>query len=69
MQQAKEYRENHKEERKQYDRQRYENDKEEMNKHIRVKLTCECGSSVSRGNILRHRNSPKHAKLMNMITE
>ena len=69
MQQAKEYREAHKEERKQYDKQRYENDKEEMNKHIRETIICECGASVSRGNILRHRNSPKHAKLMNMITE
>ena len=67
-QKRKEYKENHKEELKQYFKQRYESNKDEFRKYATETLTCECGAKVSRGNMLRHRNSPKHAKLINQIS-
>ena len=34
-----------------------------------VKITCECGSIVTRGSIIRHRTTAKHARLMTSLSQ
>ena len=65
--QNKEYKENNKERikeqmkqyRKEYCKTHYENLKELKSE----KITCECGWDISRGNLVRHKRTPKHIKL------
>ena len=45
-------------------RERYEANKEAINAKRAEKIQCECGASVSRCNISKHRKTDKHIKLM-----
>ena len=67
MEQAKQYRDAHKEERKEYDKKRYEQNKEEISKKASEQIMCECGSSISIRNRLRHLRSKKHEQLMEQL--
>ena len=61
------YRDGHKEERKEYDKKRYEQNKDEINKQRSVKITCQCGVDISLRNRLRHLKSDKHKQLMEQL--
>lgn len=50
---------------KEYSRQLYNLDKDRINAYKAQKIKCECGSSVSRSAIARHRRSAKHQNSMN----
>jgi hypothetical protein len=56
----KEYRENNKEKRNEKSKEYYLNNKEKINK----KITCECGSIITKNNLSTHIKSKKHLKLM-----
>jgi hypothetical protein len=60
----KEYRENNKEKIKEYNKEYSENNKEKINKRQREKITCECGSIITKKCIPRHIKTKKHLKLM-----
>ena len=49
------------EKRKQY----YEKNKEELNEKAKIKITCDCGSTFRKADILRHRKSIKHINYIN----
>ena len=66
-QQSKIYRDSHKEERKLYDKQRYEQNKEKLSKQMAATITCQCGVDISLRNRLRHLKSPKHKQLMEQL--
>ena len=57
----KKYNENNKEHMREYIKQYRETNKEA----IREKITCECGCTISRANLPRHKRSAKHDQLMN----
>ena len=75
----KQYRQDNKQRRKQYyqdnkqrwkqyyqdNRQYYQVNKDKLKARMNIKITCECGSIVSRRNISTHRKSKKHQRLMN----
>lgn len=48
-----------------YNQQYRRNNRDRINAHMSEKLTCACGSIVSRRNISYHKKSKKHDKLMN----
>lgn len=50
-----------------YSRDKKNRDKAKINRAIRVK--CECGSEISKGNISTHRKSKKHTKLLIKINK
>jgi hypothetical protein len=52
------------EEKKKYDKEYRQANKDEINKRKREKITCECGATVSRHGLSRHRKSKKHEKLL-----
>lgn len=67
---AKEWRENNKEKRKDDAKDYYLNNKErfkatKIKNNVTMKITCECGCVVTKGNISTHRKSKKHQELMN----
>ena len=68
MKQMKTHRDNHKGERKEYDEKRYEQNKDEINQKASEQIMCECGSSISIRNRLRHLRSKKHKQLMEQLT-
>ena len=43
----------------------YQNNKDKIKVDSAVKITCECGCVIRRGDIARHRKSKKHIDLMN----
>ena len=52
----KQYRETHKDEKKEYDKR----DREVNADKIREKITCECGSIICNGELSRHKKTKKH---------
>ena len=59
-----EYKEANKEALNAKKREYYENNKETVKAKAREKITCECGASVSRDSITRHRGTKKHQKFI-----
>ena len=55
---------NNKEKKNQKGKEWRNDNKEKINKREREKITCECGSIISKKSIPRHKKSKKHAKLM-----
>jgi group I intron endonuclease len=68
MVKAKVYRDAHKEEGKAYHKQRYEQNKNEINAKAREQMTCTCGAVLSTGNYQRHLKSLKHKQLMEQLS-
>lgn len=75
-----EYREQNREKNRQYSKQRYENNKEQIlekqkeyrenNKEYRKeKITCECGASIRKEDLARHKKSKKHYNFINNIVK
>jgi hypothetical protein len=64
---AKEYRKAHKEELLEKSRLRYEKNKDVECSKKREKITCECGCVVGRGNLVEHKKTSKHLKLMQQL--
>tara|TARA_R110002012_G_scaffold319968_2_gene541975 strand:+ start:67 stop:618 length:552 start_codon:yes stop_codon:yes gene_type:complete len=60
----KEYRINNKEYIIQFKKEHYQNNKEIISEKTKEKTTCECGSVVRKNNLIRHRKTPKHIKLI-----
>jgi len=56
----KEYRKNNKDKIKEY----REKNRESFRKKANEKITCECGSTINRGNLSTHRKTKKHIKLL-----
>ena len=56
----KKWRENNKEHEKEHSKEWYQNNKERR----RQKITCECGSIVCRGDLLKHKRTKKHQKFL-----
>jgi predicted GIY-YIG superfamily endonuclease len=48
------------EDHKQYNKQYRKDNKEELNEKRKIKITCECGSTVRKYDIMRHKKSIKH---------
>jgi len=44
-----------------------EANRDRINEKALEKINCECGCMISKANLLRHKTSPKHIKLMNLI--
>ena len=59
----KEYYENNKEKKKEY----YQTNKVKILGKMKEKITCECGTNITRTNLTTHKKSKKHAKLMQDI--
>lgn len=53
-----------KEEKKEQQKQRYETNKDKINDQRKQKITCECGSIVTRGDRVRHERTNKHKKFI-----
>ena len=64
-QQRKEYRQTNRQAIAHQAKQYYEQNKHTLAQKVKVKITCECGSVVSKHVIARHRRSQKHQRLMN----
>ena len=60
----KEYRLNNKDKAKEYQTEYKLKNKEYLKEYNKVKITCECGCLVSKGNIPRHTKSKKHLNLI-----
>jgi hypothetical protein len=60
----KKYRENNKEHKKDYEKNYYQNNKELIAEKKKVKVTCECGCIINKGDLAKHKKTPKHIKLM-----
>ena len=56
----KEYSDNHKEESKEYFKQRYQEHKEKISAKDKEIVECECGQSITKGNLPRHKKTKKH---------
>lgn len=64
----KQYYEQHKEETKEYKKQYYETNKAEIEAKRAEKVTCDvCGSVVSKGNIAIHNKTKKHINALNAL--
>ena len=65
----KEYLENNKERIKEYSKEYRENNKDKTNKYNRewgkMKITCECGSIITKNTKHKHKRSKKHIKFLN----
>jgi hypothetical protein len=59
------YREIHREELIEYNKNYYKEHKEKLNKEKNRKIICICGSIISFNNFTRHKNSFKHNKIIN----
>lgn len=46
-------------------KEHYKEYRQNNQEHIKEKVICECGCEISRGNLIRHKKSPKHIKLLN----
>ena len=62
------YREEHKEKISEKKKEWYKNNKDKILEKRRLKITCECGCELAKGNMAEHRKSQKHIDLMNTIT-
>ena len=60
----KEYRLNNKDKSKEYNKEYKLKNKEYLKEYNKVKITCECGCLVSKGNIPRHTKTKKHIDLI-----
>ena len=60
----KDYYENNKKKVKQKVKEYYENNKQKVNERRKEKITCECGRSVRKDTLSRHKKSKIHLKLM-----
>jgi len=65
----KEYREKNKESISQKKKEYREKNKETINQKNKEKITCECGATVSRICLSRHRKSKKHEKLLALLNK
>ena len=67
------YRESHKEETQEYMKQYYLNNKQELDKRNKLnsqtKMTCECGSVVSKGNFSAHKKTQKHQQYLESLNQ
>ena len=59
------YRLIHREELMEYNKNYYKEHKERLNKEKNRKITCICGLLVSFNNLMRHKKSFKHNKILN----
>jgi hypothetical protein len=57
---SKQYREAHKEEILKQNKERYKANKEEILKKMSEKITCECGTVISKCKLARHKKSKRH---------
>jgi hypothetical protein len=71
---AKEYREDNKEYYQKYNKQWIEDNKEKIktynqkhNETYSIKITCDCGCIIRKGDILRHKKSNKHINIMKTL--
>jgi hypothetical protein len=58
------YRQENKEKIKEQDKKKYEKNKEQILEQNKEKITCECGSIVTKGCLTRHKRTTKHLKLI-----
>ena len=63
------YRQEHKEEIAEKNRVRYEENKEKISEQRKEKVTCECGSILTKTHLPRHKKSTKHIELMKKINK
>jgi hypothetical protein len=61
------YQQENKEKFAEYNRQYYQDNKEKISKKNKEKITCECGSTITKSSILKHRRSKKHQKFINQL--
>lgn len=66
-QQQKEYREKNKEEVVEKKKDYYDKNKEEILKKKAEKITCECGTVISRQRLAKHKKTAKHKLIMENI--
>ena len=68
----KQYRERNKDKikeyKKEYSKQYYEQNKDTILTKLKEKITCECGSTINKSEIARHRRSKKHIHYINLLT-
>ena len=65
----KQYRAENKEEISEYHKQYRAKNKEKIKARNSIKVTCECGCSVTKGNIFTHKKTQKHINLMSQIEQ
>ena len=58
------YRKNNKEEIREKSKEYRKKNKEQINKNRKEKITCECGTNITRSNLSAHKKSKKHIELM-----
>ena len=63
------YSEEEKEEIREIWRMRREANKEKINERARMKITCECGKVVSRGDLRKHKQTKQHKIKMGLIPD
>ena len=61
----KQYRQDNKETISEYMKQYQQNNREELSEYYKQKMTCVCGSTVSKRNLSTHKKSKKHIDYMN----
>ena len=64
-----EYRAAHKEESAKYHKEYGVKHKEEIKAQKSIKVTCECGCSVQKGEMARHKRTKKHIRLMSQLQQ
>tara|TARA_R110000803_G_scaffold158786_2_gene223038 strand:- start:373 stop:981 length:609 start_codon:yes stop_codon:yes gene_type:complete len=52
---------------KEKSKKRYENNKEKILERLKEKITCDCGSLISRSSLYRHKKSKKHIKYIESL--
>ena len=51
-----------------YNKKYYEKNKSKILKKLKIKIKCECGANISKGNIATHRKTNKHKSIINKYT-
>ena len=69
LEQMKVYRSENKEKMTEYYKEYRSENKEKIEAKAAVKITCECGCIVRKGNISTHKRSQKHINLMSQIEQ
>ena len=64
----KQYRESNKEELKENNKQWRTDNKEKIEKNRKIKITCECGSIINKGDLARHKKSKKCINFFSTVT-
>jgi len=67
LEKQKKYRETNKEDISERQKRRYKTNKEDINEKKKVKVSCECGSTVRKADITKHYKSKKHINFINTI--